>query len=99
MDINYYTAHAGPFDWQVSNLGKFVYAVNCDFSGFDISQSSATSHEICRGLCLANLNCSHITWNVATQMCYMKKAPKFYPLSIQAIPFKGAVCGFVNTRY
>jgi len=37
----YYTVYSGPFDWKISNLGKFVYAVNCDFRGLDVGQNSA----------------------------------------------------------
>ena len=82
----------------MANLGHLVYANNCDFSGGDITSSSAASNAICRELCMANISCTHITWNMVTKMCYMKKGPKAYPLSLQAYYFKGAVCGYVNHR-
>ena len=85
--------------WQNGNYGQFVYANGCDFAGNDIgSLSSITSHEVCRGKCLGNPSCSHITWNPISKMCYMKQSTNPYPLSIRAIPYLGAVCGYVNIR-
>ena len=78
-------------NWQKS--GKVVWAMNCDFFGYDIGMVIQNgTGALCGGSCISNPSCTHFTWS--NNICYLKlittssnEAPKNLP--------GGGVCGYV----
>ena len=88
----------GTIDWRDGNNGQVKWALNFDFSGFDIWKQLSTGEE-CGGICLANPSCTHFTWG-AEDFCFMKSAQHkdSERYSLNAIPSEGAVCGYIVYR-
>ena len=72
-----------------------MYAVDCDFNGFDIGNSPSPYWHLCREKCLLNAQCTHFTWSMATGTCWIKRAADLTnPLSFPVIYTHGNVCGY-----
>ena len=65
------------------------WAMNCDFSGNDLSSSSTAAPD-CGPKCEQTPQCTHFTYNTMTRICYLKQGTIS---KNQAIVVQGAVCG------
>jgi len=77
---------------QAGNNGKFVWRKDCDIVGNNIRNVKSNTNVTCGGLCVADLTCTHFTWQ-SNGTCTLKTAPK---QSSETLPLKGATCGYIT---
>lgn len=77
---------------QASNNGRFVWRQGCDIVGNKIRDARSSTNLTCGGLCVADLTCTHFTWQ-SNGTCTLKTAPK---QSSETRPLNRATCGYIT---
>ena len=84
-----------PSCWNTENppLSSRVtyWGDQCDFNGRDVTRYSTSSLSDCRMSCSNDLLCTHFTFNVLLNMCYLKRSTA--PFSSNRA--RNGICGFV----
>jgi hypothetical protein len=78
-------------NWNVGTNGLTRFDNDCDFNGHDIGQFPASSEQ-CGGICIANNQCTHYTYNGGR--CFMKRNTG----SLIESYSPGMLCGFIPGR-
>ena len=89
------TAKPIPKCWNTENpplSTRVIYwGDQCDFNGRDVTRYSTSSLSDCRMSCSNDLLCTHFTFNVLVNMCYLKRST----VPFSSIRARNRICGFV----